>query len=445
MARVKRVRIRNIMGIEEVEFEPGSVTRIEGSNASGKTSVLESLKAVVAGGHDATLLRKGAEEGEVVLVLDDDVEIRKRVTAEKSDLSVRHPEFGKISAPKSYVEKIIDATAFNPVRFLTADNRVELLLDAVGAKVDPSDLRAAVDGVPEEEIPAPGLSDLVRLAETENALEAIERVRSRVYYARTGVNRVARDKRTTAAELRASLPAEGVEPSEVEKALKEAEASLEAEREERQAKLNAIAEKALEAERTRKEEERKEIDAIRAKWEEKRKGDEAWEAEEKEKVRSGYAEEIDRWTAEVGSLRERLRTVEEAWRSRELIRKAEEEAEAREEEAKAFSAAIDRLDALKVDALSSLPIEGAAFEDGDLYVDGVAFDRLNSAKKVELVMKIAEVRAGDLGLVVVDDLELLDAENFAALSKAIEASPLQAIVTRVRDGSPLSISTEEAP
>lgn len=444
--RAKRVRIRNIMGIEDLEFEPGKITRIEGANASGKSSVLESLKSIIEGGHDATLLRKGEEEGEIVILLEDDVEVRKRVTADRSTLEVRHPEFGKISAPKTYIEKLVDPTAFNPVRFMMADDRVELLLEAVGTTISTEELEKAVGDVPFEELPSSfNLNDL----DGAPALEAIETVRKAIFSARTGVNRILRDKSTTAEELKSSLPADGAAPSEVQSELRDAEKALEEERDEQRAKVQEKEDEAAKEIREiemaldervaelrdmitkAKEEAQEKIDQVRAEKE-----------EAVQKVRDGYSEEIDRWVETVGSLRERARAVDDAARSRRLITEAEAEAQRRKEQSDALTAALERLEGLKVEAMESIPIEGAEIQDGELYVDGVAFDRLNSARKTEIVLEIAKVRAGDLGLVIVDDLELLDEDHFQAMVEGIEASDLQAIVTRVRDGAPLTISTD---
>ena len=73
--QVTQIKIQNILGIKELEIKPSSITEITGKNASGKTSVLEALKSVFAGGKDATLLRKGEKSGSVVLLLDDGTEI----------------------------------------------------------------------------------------------------------------------------------------------------------------------------------------------------------------------------------------------------------------------------------------------------------------------------------------------------------------------------------
>src|SRR5688572_20078808 len=79
--KVAKVHISNIRGIKEMEFEPGSCTESSGKNGQGKTSILEAINAALSGGHDATLLRKGEEKGEIVIVLDDNTTITKRISA----------------------------------------------------------------------------------------------------------------------------------------------------------------------------------------------------------------------------------------------------------------------------------------------------------------------------------------------------------------------------
>lgn len=59
--KIAHVKISNILGIAELEFTPAGFNEISGPNGTGKTSVLEAIKAALSTGHDATLLRKGAE------------------------------------------------------------------------------------------------------------------------------------------------------------------------------------------------------------------------------------------------------------------------------------------------------------------------------------------------------------------------------------------------
>ena len=121
---VHKISIKNILGLESLEFSPSSgYNEITGGNGSGKTSTLEAIRAALGAGHDATLLRQGATEGEIVLLLEDGTEITKSVTADKTDVVVKHPEFGKISKPAAYLKKIADSLSLNPIDFLMAPGK----------------------------------------------------------------------------------------------------------------------------------------------------------------------------------------------------------------------------------------------------------------------------------------------------------------------------------
>ena len=130
--KISHVRIQNILGIKQFEFDAGQFNILSGKNGQGKTSVLEAIKAALKGGNDATLLRKGAEAGEVVLVLEDGLEIRKRVTSRTATTTVLQD--GKSQPrPAEFLSRFADMMSVNPVDFLTAPKkkRVEVLLEAM--------------------------------------------------------------------------------------------------------------------------------------------------------------------------------------------------------------------------------------------------------------------------------------------------------------------------
>lgn len=450
MARVKKLTIRNLLAFEELEFEPGQVTLIEGANAEGKTSILEVVDAILGGGHDATLLRKGEEEGEGVLVIEDPggdfdgVEIRKRVTPERSTLDVTHPRLGKVSAAQTFVNGLHDAIAVNPVRFILSDNRAELLLEALETEVASDDLREAIGDVDPGEVP---VDDLIRGVEGLPAPDAIDRVHKAVYNARTGVNRVVREKETTAAQLRETIPEDVGDVDALEKELGVAESAVEELREEQTKERDLVATATATAveDIARKRDERvSELQAQIAAVREEAEEEIAAAKEEREaklqQIRQEYEPRITETREEAATLREKIKAAENVARTRSMIEQHETTAEEHAAQSEAMTAALDRLDALRANLLDELPIDGAEITDGEIYVDGIPFDRLNSAKKAEIILGVAELRAGDLGLVCVDDLEMLDSEHFEAVVSRLRESPLQAFVTRVSDDA-LTIRT----
>lgn len=58
---------------------------------------------------------------------------------------------------------------------------------------------------------------------------------------------------------------------------------------------------------------------------------------------------------------------------------------------------------------------------------------MNTAKRIKLVLKLAELSCGKLGVVVLDGAEALDKETYTEFLKAADKSGLQFICARVSD------------
>ncbi len=444
--RVNKITIKNILGISEVSITPGAFTEIEGINASGKTSVLEAIKTAFGGGHDGTLLKKGAESGETILVLDDDVTIKKQVTAGKSNLDVRHSTFGKVSAPKTYIDSIIDSLSVNPVRFLMASqkDRVAILLEALPMKITSDQLKEA--NVPTYiDIPDPV---------DNHALVVIDSAKSKLFAERTGINRSAKDKRSTAAEMEKTLPEmpEDGDWHETLATLQDEMLTLDA------AALGTcqgIKERARHTEDKNKEDCRKSVDTINAKCEiaVKRLAGNAIvdcqiqfdkrdlkieeidkkRLERLEKADAEYKPQQKKLSEKCGHARAMVTAQVKAESTKEFIAAQFNDAKDHERASKVLTTIIKRLDNLKGELLKDLPIKGLEVKDGEIYLNGIAFDRVNEAERISMAMEIARIRSGKLGLVLCDGLECLDKKTFEAFRKRAVKTGLQFIVTRVTD------------
>lgn len=105
-----------------------------------------------------------------------------------------------------------------------------------------------------------------------------------------------------------------------------------------------------------------------------------------------------------------------------------------QKDAERQSESLTAIDAYKMERLSNLPIPGLTVVDGEIQRDGVPFDRLNTAQQVEVAVEVAKLRAGALGIICVDGLELLDSKTFDAFRERALESGLQLFVSRVSDG-----------
>lgn len=443
--KVASVKINNILGIEDFEITPKSITRFEGKNSVGKTSALEAIKAALKGGHDATLLRNGADEGQIVILLDDGLEIKKTVTAEKTDLSVKYPRSGiKVDKPQTHLNALTDALSVNPIEFLNAPakDRTAYLLQAMPLKVTVDDLKGIYDKPVDTSL---------------HAFTLLASIDKMLYDERTGVNRLMDEKRKTAKQLGETLPLEeegkalvdwSAEVKDRTQKLTEARSDLRNAKE----KIETTHKNMLDGIESKKN---NDVENIDNEYKEKLKVLDDWRAskmkdvlldekanlgEETEKYTHAYDQSTTDLNSKISQLSGDVSAAETLAKqqikdnaTRETIKRVEEEALKHEEDALALTGRLEALQALRLRILSNLPIPGVTVENGQVMKDGVTYDRLNTAAQIDIAISVAKLRAKDLGIITVDGLECLDAENFAAFEKAIQESGLQCFVTRVSD------------
>jgi energy-coupling factor transporter ATP-binding protein EcfA2 len=468
--RIAHVTLKNIMGTRELEFDAGKFVELSGPNASGKSTVLEAIKSVVKGGHDATLLMTGAEKGEIVLVLDNGMRLTKTVRPTSSNLvATQDGQARPLPRPAEMLGKIIDRLSNNPVEFLTAkkEDRVSTLLQSMPLQIDLQYLQS-ISGV--------------RLAESGmHAYQVIDYVYTQVFDERHDTNKTIDEKEKTIRQLRAAIPelSEGVVGGETEIEEKLAEIDAEKDR-----NLTAVHTKLQDF-----------VGAVNTQI--------AATALEHETAIQGYADDMD---VEIGSLQRQLdakrneRQVE-LTRRREVknaaiasfnarivnvtskakekrdeiqathlemrtpfatqlaVLRANRDLAARRAQTLDTIATFDvELDHLRADVtrqekaladikayrskvLDDLPISGLEVRGGEIFRHGITFDRLNKAERVDIAIEVAKLRAGELGVICVDEIENLDSQTFDALRARVDKTELQFFVTRVTD-QPFQISTD---
>ncbi|HOL73613.1 MAG TPA: hypothetical protein PKW45_19350 [Bryobacteraceae bacterium] len=432
--RAVSLKVHNILGFDSYELTFGKVTKIQGENGTGKSSIIGALLGVLEKGHDATLLRAGAEKGEAVIVFEEadgsTTTVSKQVTPDGSKPKARNSKLGAISAP-NYIKKVADVMAVNPVAFLRLSkdkDRLEWLLKFCPLELSDEDLKAAAG---EFAIPT----------KDHNALEVIAQVRKAIYEYRHGVNQVAEDKVRTVRELTSTLPADDGKDWAAELQQKRAEhesvtnklsdiaritENLFAQEKERiqgeyaaekqrleneaQAKIDAIKRQlAADVERLRNEKDIQ-IEAARQ-----------TALANSEQASAPLAAQRDSLSNEIGALEAKVEAQHRAQATRQIIERTQAEAEAKKAEVKELTAALERLDALKIKLVGQLPIPGGSVtDDGNILVDGVPLSRLNTARALGIALEVACRRAESLDckLICLDDAEHLTRKNFEALEKA---------------------------
>jgi hypothetical protein len=73
-------------------------------------------------------------------------------------------------------------------------------------------------------------------------------------------------------------------------------------------------------------------------------------------------------------------------------------------------------------------------EDGDLSVGGIPWERINEGERYDLAIRLAELRAGKIGLICIDGCEKLSIEHQKMIVERLLESGHQAILTEVAVG-----------
>lgn len=448
--KITKVSLRNILGFEYFEFEPGAgYTEILGKNGKGKTSLAEAVKEIGKGAvHDATLLTAGKDDGEIVYVIDGDMEIRKSITADKSDIEVRVAG-KKQKRPVEIIKALVDQVSCNPIELLTADKkrRIAVLLEAMPIAVDRERLKDIVG------------FEINEYQEGVHGLTIIDDVRKQVYDMRTGTNSAIKAKEGLISQLTEAMPeiVEGVTggEEELEAALKLLDDEKEVELIRIGKKINDIREKSSKTQETNLTEANADLDDLQEKITElqrqynerktKRDADDAAEkatlkdmegraAQQRALTLTEHAQHRVPYESQLQTLRNDRANAAKRQATQETIDRASEELELIRQEAEAQTAAIDGIDAYKIELLSELPIPGIEIKDGNIYRDGVIFDRLNTQARAQIAIDLAKLRAGKLGVICVDGMEMMDTEHYEAFKESALLDPtLQFFITRVSD------------
>jgi chromosome segregation ATPase len=430
--KINKINISNLLGIEEMELTPeGNVIQILGHNASGKSSVLESIKDSLGISDYTALLRNGCDKGSVTLDLGDMV-LSKTHTGKGGKVSLKGRVAGtgsmsNISSPAAVIKKLINPNSVNPLSLLSAKPKelLDVVLSSIPMQVD-ADMIAGITSEPYK-------------STGEHALIEIAKIHKSIFEERTGLNRDLKTAKTTMEQLEGTLPSEIPNTTDIESEIARNQEAIEkvtsnarkAARAVRSEYTDKINELEIQAESIEEEisELQYQLTQIGNKLDvlENERDIKAEAASDKELDKSRELQDrntqLSKQMSELGVYSNTLKQVK-SYQSQ--VRNLQHEANA-------ATSSIEALQAYKQSLCDDLPIDGLEITDGRLSFNGVPFETLNTASKVKLVIELAKLGAGDLGVVIIDNSENLDSKSYAEFIKQAKKTDLQFIVARVED------------
>jgi len=316
--------------------------------------------------------------------------------------------------------------------------------------LDVAALDAAVAGVPIR-----GIQAFADSQKQRPALDAISTISKQIYDQRTGVNREAKSKRVTAAQLKDQVGAAGdgtdwrAKAGELQAALADVS---QRENDERLALTRRFGKRDAEIiEEGRKG--RREIDAdidarIKALEDERRRRlqevtatqttaiseNAAAQMDALKDLSTNYGPESMRLNGELTVARERADQQSRADQTAKIAAESETQAAHLETDALAMTKALDALDQMREAALKSIPIPNFEWRDGVPYLGGVPLSEVNGQRRAKFWLKIGAMRAKDLGIICADGMEAFDEQHFQELLVEAKGTDIQWFFGRRDDG-----------
>ncbi len=494
--RLASLSVQDTFGVTSVKFRPGTITRIRGRNGSGKSSIARGFLRVFEGGHDPSIIRRGAEKSIVDFTLTDGTVVHrvcepmKRRKGAPEDEPVRFKTTLEIldadgtprEAPATYLKELGEPVAIDPGKLLRLDVTTKPGLEAFAAEVQkvmalswtPDEVLGALeppklnlrdsDGreLPDcrtrvsLNVPIPQVTETLDLKGMKKFIAGVTESRRRVGHTRD-------DSDGAINSLEKSLPPDdGVDYS----------AALVAAEQERDAFQKLLINRKLEVERLKNEtmttaraglvtahseidseidQEIRELERHRAQrkaaatsvFDKQRDAIDQTVGDELKAIEAEVSLPLQNAISRIADLRGKIEGSLRAKFTREQIAKQTENLRAASRQYDLLTDFIARLEQSMRSKLAELPIPGLLVDDDGVSLDGIPWQNVNTARRVEVVLQLCALRSGRLGFFFLDDAEHLDSDTMAALELGIAQAGYQLVEAMVSEDETLTIETLE--
>lgn len=406
--------------LRAVEITPtGDMVTLTGRNGAGKSSVLDSIYAALAG-KDAIPdkpIRRGEKTARISLDLGE-IRVTRRFSEKGgTDVIVEADSGARFPSPQRMLNDLIGRLTFDPLAF-------------------------------SREKPEAQFETLRSLVPLEIDIDALAGLNKRDYEARTEINRQAKSLRAQADAivLPADCPTEKRNTQEIIDRLQAAgghNAAIE-----RETGRRASHAAALDRKRATAKSRREEAEALR------RRAQELYDSA------ATIDAECDNEHAEIAKLppvgapidastiRAELTSAEDTNLLAERHQKRAaliEDAEKAEKKSEAFTERMSARDKEKEDAFAkaAFPIDGLAFGDGEVVYNGLPLAQASTAEQIRVSMAIAMAMNPKLKIVCIREGEKLDPDGLALVAAMAKERDYQVWLEDCRSSDPLAIVIED--
>jgi exonuclease SbcC len=193
---IKRIEIKNWLGIKELLFSPSKINKVSGDSGTGKTSLVEAIEKVFTNLSRRTeVIRHDTDEAELFVELDDGLQTTRRIRSEKADyLKVKH-DSKSVSSTETFLKKLISGDIFRPIEFVqkTPEAQAKIILNMLTINWTVEDIKNWFGEMPEADY-------------QQHILQILKQIETGYYSERETINREANLLRANIEGIKRDLP-----------------------------------------------------------------------------------------------------------------------------------------------------------------------------------------------------------------------------------------------
>jgi exonuclease SbcC len=473
--KATKIKIKNLFGITETELDGRSV-EITGTNGTGKTSVIDSIRYALTNGSSRDyVIHKGEKEGEIIVETDTGLYINRKKRTEQADYKSVKDCGKEVSSPENFLKQLFTPLQLDPVAFTQMSKKEQnrAILDLIEFPWDLNWIREQFGEIPQS------------IDYSQNILQVLSDIQSEngdYFKSRQDINRDIRNEKAFIGDIAKDIPehfnAAEWESFDLAEAYKKISAAKEMNSRIQRAKVfrdsydNKIRgfqgekESAVAAEKLAVSNQReailKSIERMKAEiaaGESKLASLDGILADKIALAESRYNENVARLDSDIKVADEYADKIpvetapleEQAAHAEQMKKYINEYNRMRnmQEEVKELTAASDKLTAKielarslpgKILETASIPIEGFTVENGIPLIHGLPVSNLSEGEQLELCVDVALSKPNNLQIILIDGAEKLSAENREKLYNKCREKGVQFIATRTTDSAEMEVT-----
>lgn len=149
--KISKIKIKNLFGITEQTLDGKSV-EITGSNGQGKTSILDAIRYALTNSSEREyIIKKGENEGEILIETDTGLAINRKKRAQSSDYKSIKNNGEDVQSPETFLKDIFTPMQLDPVKFceMSKQEQNRVILDLIEFDWDLNWIREQFGEIPE--------------------------------------------------------------------------------------------------------------------------------------------------------------------------------------------------------------------------------------------------------------------------------------------------------